>query len=67
MSKQYDNLVNRLGADGAKRYMSELRAKVKKPGLASASPEKVKEISKLGNEAKREKISTKQAQENPPS
>lgn len=53
MLKPYQRLVEKLGEQGAKDEMRRRRSLVKNPGLASSTLAKRKEISKMGNEARR--------------
>lgn len=48
MKSYFEKLVEEQGYEVASQYMKDLRAKVKKPGLANASKETKMRVSKLG-------------------
>jgi hypothetical protein len=63
MKSYFEKLVEEKGIEFAHSYMKDLRAKVKKPGLANASKETKMRVSKMGLESRADKKATQEKTE----
>lgn len=57
MKNHYEQLVEQHGAEKAKQYMRDIRAKVKTSGLANLNQEQRREVARKGWATRREKDS----------